>query len=193
MKKMIVILMVLVLALTACSSSKTMSSVQGVQDTSTGKVQSSGTNYEENLIDVRTETVNKNDKGQELFVPIVHKEGKVGDTVTFGAIMNSINTRKGIYVAKVTFIGAKDKNSNPIETDKSRVFQWLNEAEIEFNLEEGSYAYFPVTVIVGNEIKSGTNTLSGNYQYEVKVYERKGSFDNEVPGIKNVELYVRVP
>ncbi len=194
MKKIMFVLMMTLLVLTACSSTKTVSSVQDVQDTTepAGKVQSSGTQYEAEKKDVKTETIESNDKNQKFFVPVIQKQANKGESVTFGAVVNSMNKMSGTFVAKVVFIGAKDLNSNPIETDKNKVLQWLNEGEIQFNLEEDGYAYFPITVIVGNEIKSGVTTPSGNYQYEVKIYSRKNGFDNEVSGMSK-EIYVRVP
>lgn len=194
MKKTFMLLF-LVVVLTACAGTNTIYPTQKEIPTATqqmGSSQSSGTNYESDLEKVKNDTMAANDIVQDLFVPMNFKTGVPGDVVTFGVVFNSVNSRQGTFSAKISFVGARDTNSNPIEVNKTLVEGWLRESQTaDFVLaDKGSY-YIPVTFFIGNEIKPGIKTVSGNYQYEIQIYKKSQYTEDAVVGLTK-ELYLRV-
>lgn len=197
MKKIIAILVMFLLVLTACSSSNTIYPTQTEQNNGKaavqGRVQASGTDYEAELEKVKADTIAKNDKQKELSVPYTFKTGKPGEVVTFGTMFNSINRLDGNYFAKVTYIEARDTNSNPIEVDRKMVSQWIRESQTsDVAVPQSGSAYIPITFTIGNEVKSGVKTVSGAYTFEIQMYSRgKDNLEQKLDGIvKNVYLRV---
>ncbi|MBN2420909.1 hypothetical protein JXB27_01365 [Candidatus Woesearchaeota archaeon] len=197
MKKGMILLIAALVVLVACSSAKTIYPTQTEESTNgrapvEARVQYSGTDYEKILQDTKTETEAKNDKTQELNVPMNFKKGNPGETVVFGFNLNSINQREGTYFYKVTFIKATDTTSNPIEVDKNIVTNWLAESVgSETVLEKGGSLYFPVIFTIGKEVKSGVPTVSGQYTFEVQIYKRDGSFEDKIDNLVKT-IYLRV-
>jgi hypothetical protein len=195
MKQLLVLAGVLLLALTACTQSEGgIPSPTGVKENVPSTV--TGTNLDEEaamLEQVKTETIAKNDKTLELVIPVNNKRGSVGDTVAFGVNFNQVNKQAATYLARVSFIEARDKNSNKIEVDKDTIHSWLAETEtLDFALGDGESYYLPIVVRIKNEIKPGVKTVPGAYQYEIQFF-RRGKYDLDEKLDKLVRsVYVRV-
>src|SRR3989344_1653272 len=142
MKKILALFCIFALLLTACASQSSTQTTEPMEKPSTET--STGSSAQAKLDQVEQETIAKNQKSQEFLVPITFKSGKIGEQVAFGAILNPLNKPRDAYMAKISFIEGRDKNSNKIEVDKDTVTQWLRETETaDIIVEAGSYAYFP--------------------------------------------------
>jgi PBP1b-binding outer membrane lipoprotein LpoB len=195
--KKVLILIALLFVLAACST-KTIYPTQTEQTADgkaavEGKVQYSGTAYETLLEQVKSDTITKNIKTEEVVVPLNFKIGKPGDTVVFGVNLNSVNQMLGTYFYRVSFIEARDKNSNPIETNREMVKNWLAESiSSDTVLEMEKSLYFPVIFTIGKEIKSGIPTVSGQYTFEVQFYKRDSSGMEQKQDAMVKTIYLRV-
>ncbi|HME86975.1 MAG TPA: hypothetical protein VKE88_01025 [Candidatus Nanoarchaeia archaeon] len=192
MKKILAILCIFALLMTACASQSTQKTeTSGPQkpDTET----STGSSSQAKLDQVEQETLAKNDKSQEFFLPLTFKSGKVGEQVAFGAIINPLNKPREGYFARISFVEGRDKNSNKIEVDKDTVTRWLRQTQTEdFTIEAGASHYFPIVATIGSEIKPGVKTVPGSYQYEVQIYAKVGNeFSDMISGMKK-NVYLRV-
>lgn len=180
MKRLIAILSVLLLVLTACAPSQTGApSVQPGVKTGPGAATTGETSEARIIEEVKAATEAKNDATKNVIVPINSKEAEPGDFVVFGTMFNLVNRQGGTYLAKIMFIEARDSNSNKIETNPDTMRSWLVQSETPyFQVATGGSQFVPVQFRVGSEIKPGVETPPGSYQYEVQFYKVDGDFVN---------------
>src|SRR5690242_14436616 len=133
MKKILTILGIFLLVLTACSSQTTtgtLPSQQGVPQAVPSTVTKNTGDAETTLIgQVQADTESKNDKTKDLVLPIAYKKGKQGDSVVFGLMFNQVNRPKNTYLARISFIEGRDSNSNKIEINSDVAKGLLKESE----------------------------------------------------------------
>lgn len=188
--KYMLILSILFLLLAACGG-ETVVSKQGVKDTTSSKTigaADEGSGPE----DIQAETEAKNDATKNLVIPTPIKTGKIGSTAVFGAMINKVNLQPDKYFLKITFIEARDTSfNNKIEVDKDIIKTWIKSGADDFDLVDSKFV--PISINIGNEVKSGAATVPGSYQFEVQLYKRVDvTFDTEISGaIKQIYLKVK--
>ena len=195
MRKLITILGILLLALTACAPSNGgIPQATGMKESVPSSVTGTSADEEDKLIEqVKADTESKNVKSQVFFLPINNKKGKPGDSVVFGSIFNLVNTQPGTYFAKIQFIEGRDKSSNKIEVDKDTVNAWLKYSKTpSFAIEEKGSEFVPIIVRVKDEVAPGIETTPGTYEFEVAFFRVvDNEFDDDVENaVKSV--YVKV-
>ena len=182
MKRMLAILSIFLLVLTACATTQTAGpGIQPGVNQGPGAVTTGQTPEAEIVSQVKTVTESANDPTKNVIVPINSKNAKPGDFVVFGTMFNLVNRQGGTYLAKITFIEARDGNSNKIEIDANTMRSWLVQSETPyFQVETGGSQFVPIQVRVGSEIKPGVKTASGTYQYEIQFYKVEDNFVNKI-------------
>ncbi len=194
MKKLIVVLAIMLLAIAACSTTinPQETKVEGGSATTTrGDVPAD--EVSKLIQQVKDDTLAKNDKSSNLVLPINIKKGKVGDTVVFGVNFNQVTQPQGGYFATITFVEGRDTSSNKIEVNKDTMRSWIRESQSsDFTLEEKGSQYLPIIIKVGSEIKPGVKTVPGSYQYDFQIHKRiSPEFEEPVDALVK-KVYVKV-
>ncbi len=194
MKKLMTILGIFLILLIACSTQQAaIPSPTGVKESEPSSVTGTSADAETKMLqDVQSQTEASNSKADVFYLPVNNKIANVGDTVIFGSMFNLVNMPAGTFFARITFIEARDKNSNKIEVDKDTIRSWLRYSDTPtFQLDSGG-KFVPIIVKVGSEIKPRVKTVPGAYQYEVtfrKIFSNE--FNDPVNGATK-SVYVRV-
>jgi hypothetical protein len=193
MKKILVILSIMLLAIAACATTISPQEKTEGGSATTTKESVPADALSKLMQEVKDETLAKNDKSLNLVLPINIRKGSAGDNVVFGLNFNQITQPQGTYFATVTFVEGRDSSSNKIEVDKDTMRSWLRESVTsDFVLEEKGSVYLPVLVTIGDEIKPGVKTTPGSYQFEFQIHKRISAQFEEPVDVLVKKLFVKV-
>lgn len=192
MKRLIAILGIFLLILTACApAQKTVT--MGAKDGTEPLIEQT-TPEAKILEDLKTATEAANDRTKGVVVPINIKEGKPGDFVAIGVMFNLVNRQPGGYFARITYIEGRDNNGNKIEVNPDTMKTWLVQSQTQdYTIPESGSQFVPVQFRIGSEIKPGVKTQPGAYQYEIQFFERiESEFDEKIEAaVKQVFVKVK--
>jgi len=173
MKKLLLILNVFLL-LVACSQTETISESQ--QATVTAGISKIEQITEISLEQIKEDTLAKNDKTQNLVIPINIKKGKAGDAFIIGAVFNIVNRIPENLVMKLDFVEGRDTSSNKIELSRDAGNAWVKSIP-NFITKENEPYFIPIT------INAPENAALGTYTFDVFIYKVENDFENKIDSI----------
>jgi hypothetical protein len=94
-----------------------------------------------------------------------------GEEGTFGLGVTNVFVKPFYFKAVIEFDKAIDKYSNRLEgVDPEYVMNWINPIEFTTELGQNEKDVWAYKIKVGNEVGDGVPTISGSYNFNVRVY-----------------------
>lgn len=172
--KNIFLLFGVLLLLTACSQTQTITTTSGIPQT---------TQTASSADQIKADALAKNDITQNLVIPLNIKKGKASDTFVFGSIFNLVNMQSGAYIVKLDFIEGRDSSNNKIELSRDAGNAWVQ--------QQGSFVATETPTYIPLTVKPSSSAQPGTYTYDVFVYKLESGFENKIDSI-NKKVNVKI-
>ncbi len=109
------------------------------------------------------------------------KKLTVGDEFSFATGFTNHLHENITLIAEVVFKDAKSTGlSNNIIVDEETVLSWIQKPDLGiYTIPENDYLFFPIDVVVGEEIKEGVKTQNGAYTFEIITYDNSTAYRSQ--------------